>query len=1087
MQSEPTSTPKKPSNPEKNQSARQHSQHGLDEYALTSSLSPSGEDLGDLGDLGDRTRSARGAQAVHTVAVASGDVQICLQTLPNEVLTQILSHLPPQSLSDVSLVSRSFHGLVTTPHAWRIGFSRFFKGSRALPVSEKGKAVSDDDLDDLRSERRFFARLTPLASWRSEYIIRIRLLHSIARGKPAEIQGQGGHTSSRVSSSHNASAQVTYTSNLTATVSHLHATFGSGINKMLSRFIHGADELGSASISDPVTKRVDNWGSADAQGFSNFTEQFPGDAQYGLDAGNVIGVPNSMDVSHPYGMVYAEGYPGGIVYFRSVAEKRGRNLALLLDVSLPELGIPQLSGPETICSTWIAKSSNVPDVSGGLVGMLTGSSHGIVSSYSIGTNSLGERRLERGELTARWVLSPGVPITAIKIDDCSSLKRRTDRRIWAVVLNALGEVFYLTDFPERPIINRAMRLDERRLETLAWETGRTVCWTNLEPTRRTARPDPYHEVDVDGSYSPRSSWNGMNLSKAQIIAETREIETFIRQKPEHFRRICQNWDMRQRLEIDFASSDENGAGEIIIVIGCGLDEGRSVTIKNFTRCKTFESQDKLANVRIPEPPTESKDPIGTSSPVEHILNTNHPIWSFNDIRPLRRSSTNDTQNSEANTIEGWRTSVMQIGGPKSVQIATTALDTSTFALLTASEDPLLSMTGSSTASSPNSSPIERTRVMNSADIPGQRGRLMAAGTKTGIIIVWNVRTATLRNCNLDCIINPIRVIHTDSPEICSLALSALYLVHGGSDGLVQAWDPLASTTEPIRTLNSRFSSRARSRLTQSAASARGVGNNLLAAGAICLDPDPTILRGMVSLGTNLRYWSYSSSAAEQYKGNKRRRRRCERGSNQGGDRFTGTRRGAIKELIANEKLELERERRKQLREQERLAGRFGLDLLGPEANDEELMAYATLLSKEAAATDTQRRESASSAGDNEWSGEAVIEPVDSDIPSTHDDDADMAEAIRRSLEQVQYDPKVIDFGADPASSSIADNAYPIRYTKSKRKSSSASSPKKRGTGGEDPAAGGPVAACDLAFALRLSLEKEEESAAEGKGKGKGKG
>lgn len=973
--------------------------------------------------------------------------------------------------------------MVTTPHAWRIGFARFFKGPRALPVSDKDKTVSDDGLNVLGSERRFFARLTPLASWRSEYIIRIRLLHSLARGKPAEIEVQDGHGSSRANSSHNVNAQVTYTSNLTTTVNHLHATFGSGINKILPRFIHGAGETGSVGLSDPKDKRVDNWSFADAQEFSSFTEQFPGDAQYGLDAGNVVGVPNSMDVSYPYGMVYAEGYPGGTVYFRSVEEKRGRNLAPLLDVSLPELGIPQLNGLETICSVCIAKASNIPDVSGGLVGILTGSSHGIVSSYSLGTNSLRERRLERGELTARWVLSPGVPIIAITIDDCYSLKRRVDRRIWAVALNALGEVFHLTDCPERPIINRAIRLDERRLEHLAWETGRTVCWTHLEPTRRTARPDPYHEFNVDGSYSPRSSWNGMNLSKAQIIAETREIETFLGHKPGYFRQICENWDMRRRLEVDFASSDENAAGEGVIVIGCGLDDGQSVTIKKFTRCKIFEALDEFANGRVSQHLVEPKDLVADLPPIDHrSSSTDHATWSFKDINPRRRSSTNDSQLSEADAIEEWRTSMLQLDGPKSVQIATTALDLSTFALLTPSEDPLLSMTGSSSASSPNSSPMEQTDFVNSADIPGQRGRLMAVGTKTGTIIIWNVRAATPRNINLDGIIKPIRIIHTVSPEICCLALSALYLVHGGTDGSVQAWDPLASTTEPIRTLNSRASSRARSRLIQSQASARGVGNNLFAAGAVCLDPDPTVLRGMVSLGTHLRYWSYSSSAADQYKGNKRRRRRSERSSNQGSDRFTGTRRGALKELIANEKLELERDRKNRRKEQERLAGRFGLNLLGPEADDDELLAYATLLSKEAAAKDAQRRKSGSSSGDNESGGETATTQADSAVRSIHDNDADMAEAIRRSLEEIQHTPKVIDFGASPATITIADHAYPIRYTKSKRKSPSLSPSQKRDGRGEGSGPCGAAATDDLDIALRLSLEEGRESATQRKGR-----
>lgn len=980
-----------------------------------------------------------------------------------------------------------FHTLVTTPHAWRIGFSRFFKGSRALPVSHKDKVDSDDGLDTLRSERRFFARLTPLASWRSEYIIRIRLLHSLARGKPAEIEMQDGHGPSRVSGGHNANAQVTYNSNLITTVNHLHATFGSGLNNKLSRFIHGADETGSASLSDPRDKRVNNWGFADVQGFSNFTEQFPGDAHYGLDAGNIVGVPNSMDVSQQYGMIYAEGYPGGIVYFRAVEEKRGRNLALLLDVSLPELGIPQLNGLETICSVWIAKASNVPDISGGLVGILTGSSHGIVSSYSLGTSSLRERRLERGELTVRWVLSPGVPIIAITIDDCYSLKRHADNRVWAVVLNALGEVFHLTDFPVRPAISRAIRLDERRLECLAWETGRTVCWANLEPTRRTARPDPYHELNVDGSYSPRTSWNGMNLSKAQIIAETREIEMFTRQKPEYFRQICENWDMRQRLEVDFASSDENGAGEGVIVIGCGLDEGQSVTIRKFTRCKIFDGQDdELANVRGSQCLTEPNDPVPVLPPVDHLSsNTDQPTWSFKGLKLRRYSSTKDVQFSETNVTEEWRTAVLQLSGLKSVQIATSALDLSTFALLTASEDPLLSMTGSSAASSPYSSPMEQTHLVNSADIPGQRGRLMAVGTKTGTIIIWNIRATTPRNGGLDGIINPIRLIYTDSPEICSLALSALYLVHGGTDGLVQAWDPLASTMEPIRTLNSRASSRTRSRLMQSEASARGAGISLFAAGAVCLDPDPTVLRGMVSLGTHLRYWSYSTSAADQFKGNKRRRRRSERSSNHGGDRFIGTRRGALKALITDEKFELERDRKNRRKEQQRLAGRFGLDLLGPEANDDELLAYATLLSNEAAVKDAQRRESeSSSSGDNESSGEIVSKQADSAPPPIHDNDADMAEAIRQSLEEVQYTPNVIDFGAPPAASTAADHAYPIRYAKSKRKSPSASPPQKRGSRRAGPGPDITAAADDLELALRLSLEEGEEGATNGRGKAK---
>src|SRR5690606_9054473 len=106
------------------------------------------------------------------------------------------------------------------------------------------------------------------------------------------------------------------------------------------------------------------------------------------------------------------------------------------------------------------------------------------------------------------------------------------------------------------------------------------------------------------------------------------------------------------------------------------------------------------------------------------------------------------------------------------------------------------------------------RPSSASDIPGQRARFMAVGTATGVVYIFDIRAAASRNPELINSIPPIRVIYTDSPQISSLALTSLYVVHGGNDGLVQAWDPLASSTQPIRTLNSRFSSRARRRLIQ---------------------------------------------------------------------------------------------------------------------------------------------------------------------------------------------------------------------------------------------------------------------------------
>ena len=877
--------------------------------------------------------------------------------------------------------------------------------------------------DTLRTETRAFTRLTALASWRSEYVLRTRLLRSLARGKPAEIQSSSGPTSSRSASVQVGSAQITYNSNLITPVSHLHAVFGAGLNKKHPLFIHGTDETGSASLSDPRLGKVEQWGFSDSQGFSQFVDRYPGDALYGLGAADVVGIPNSMDVSQVHGMVYGEGWPGGLAYYRSTEERRGRPLAPPVDALSIYAGAPSLPEHHTICTVWIAKKDGIAKISDGLIGLLVGTSSGVISAYSSGSNSLHERRLERGELTARWVLSPGVPIIAIVIDEDYNIERQAQLRTWAVALNALGEVFYLSQVPSRPeVLTRAMRLSDQQWEVLAWKTGRSVFWDLVEPTRRTARINPFDDADVDGSYSPRTSSNSMGLSDEQIAAESREIQAFAERKPKHLQKACEGWDMQRRLLVDFAASDIDAAGEAIVVVECGLEGGKAATVKRYTRCKTRESSKDVP--KSPLLPHQHNVVSYANNPSIFggitANDTGSPAWSFDAVSRTRQNSNAGSDTSaSSNVVEEWLTSVLSLAGLKSSQITATAIDTSTFAVLTIFEDPILGMAGSSAATSPTMSPLSQTPITGSIpDVPGQRARLMAVGTKTGTVMVWNIRAPLPSNSSLNNVIDPIRIIYTDSPQISCLALSALYLVHGGNDGLVQAWDPLASITEPIRTLNSRFSSRARRRLIQAEASPQGVGINLFAAGALYLDPDPSSLRGMVSLGTHLRYWSYSSSAADQYKSNKRRLRRSERGSNQHSDRFSGTGRGALKEYIANEKHELEMEKKSRRKEQERLAGRFGVDLLGPGATEDEILAYATLLSEEAAASDELRRRSASPSESSETIvEEGSLPPAEGSTEAKEDDvDADIKEAIRLSL---QESTTASEAESSQASSSIA--------------------------------------------------------------------
>lgn len=380
-----------------------------------------------------------------------------------------------------------------------------------------------------------------------------------------------------------------------------------------------------------------------------------------------------------------------------------------------------------------------------------------------------------------------------------------------------------------------------------------------------------------------------------------------------------------------------------------------------------------------------------------------------------------------------------------------------------------------------------------ADIPGQRARFLAAGTKNGVVLVWDVRASVSRSSEYSNNIEPLRIIYTDSPEISSLALTSLYLVAGGNDGLVQAWDPLASTMSPITTLHSRHASRARRRLVQAQASAQGVGINMFAAGAVCLDPDPTVLRGAVSLGNQLRWWSFSSSAADQYKSSKRRLRRTERGTNQANDRFAGTGRVNFKGYIENEKFELEREKIQRQKQAERKAARYGTELL---EDEDEALAYALLLSQEnAEAEEKKRRESEFIELSRQDTIKPSVQSSSNNGTSTSEEDLDpeIAEAIRLSLaEGNESDP----FWSDSTDPSPFD--IPIKYAKGKKSASNSpwGTPAKHGKGAGGSGVGNELS--DLEFAMQLSLAEEQSrkemeedqfpalSPRPGGGKGKGK-
>lgn len=985
-----------------------------------------------------------------------------------EILTHVLSHLHPDSHGAVALVSKRFYALITEPHAWRMAFLRYFPGQEA-PGSTPRRAIEQskngEDPDSVRTEFRYFTRLTSMASWRSEYLVRTRLLRSVARGKPGAGGANGSPRSSH--STKKCSAVLTYNSKLPWVVSNVHAVFDNA--KQGSKAIVGTTDLCVSTISDPSTGKVEKWGLDDPFAFAQLDEMFPNLEPFGLGSGPTA-VYNVMDVSQPYGMVGGEGFPGGRPYYRATNELRGRYLgesdSSIINMSPEVPKIPELM--ESICSVWIAKSTVVPSMTQNMVGMMTGSSLGVVTTYSLGHDTSGPR-YKAGEMTTRWVLSPGVPIISLKVDESYNFKRRTLCRVWASAVNALGEIFVLTATPDPPAeaVRKALGANKA-----AWLAGRSVYWELVESSRRRARPDDMDKNAVRGGYSPRSPSDSMTLSKEQIMAEAREIEKFLRYEPAHFRKVCEGWDMRRRVEVDFAE-------EIILVIRCMQEENQPAEILRYSRSLVSRTATLKAEISRPSSSLTLPSIFGSGSQTPVTGNSSSPAAPDLDKSGAWFTSTEPSGE--------WRTSNLSLKKLGKADITATAIDSSLHALLAPFEDPL---SGDNQALRNGTGTPSSKQVIG--DIPGRRARLLGIGTDHGKIIVWNVRDPSLN------LVDPVFTVQTESPDVTSLAMSALYVVHGGSDGLVQAWDPLVSTSEPIRTLNSRSSGRAPRNILNANPALRHADYS--ACSAIYLDPNATSLRGILCFGTFVRYWSYSS--APQTLGRKRRTRHSDIHG-----RLASRRQGhAVLGYIAAEEAELRREQDHRVREDARLRSRFGVGL--GDLTEEESIRYAQMISEEAFMFDEQRRTSASDTGsaadvgetnstsgsldtvtpDASLSGRSPFAGASPAVPGNTADDDDFEQQVQRAL-RLSLMEGVSETGQSPRANSSTDVEFHVRYKAQKNKrptppSHSSSQahvpvPENGEVSGQSwrelslPQIDGDIDE-DLALALRLSLEEEEQ-------------
>jgi len=305
-------------------------------------------------------------------------------------------------------------------------------------------------------------------------------------------------------------------------------------------------------------------------------------------------------------------------------------------------------------------------------------------------------------------------------------------------------------------------------------------------------------------------------------------------------------------------------------------------------------------------------------------------------------------------------------------------------------------------------------------LPGGNGRLFAVGTNTGSIFVFNIRSTTQH----EPVELPIRSIHTESPQISTLAVSSLIVVHGGDDGLVQAWDPLGSAAAPVRTIHSKFSARARRRIEQNAGAA--VSDNQFAARSLVLDPDPTNLRGVVALGTFIRYWSFSG-----YTGSNLNKKRKKIGAGRRGNATPSRVKIQLKADIHSDEIALRKEQERQRKEAEELEKRYGIGSGRTALSEEEMLAYARMISQESYEMESSSRSEVASSLSGRSADAATPDGLGRINRAAVDPgDVDLERALRLSLQDVEVN-EMCDQGDDiweHASELLAMEAGPSRYT-----------------------------------------------------------
>ncbi|KAF3940091.1 hypothetical protein ABW19_dt0203281 [Dactylella cylindrospora] len=808
-----------------------------------------------------------------------------------------IAYLDPPSLLSLTLTNHYFHKLISSPHTWRLLFLQWFPDSKGqfTPLTPPPDAAQVKlHPEDIETNH-----------WRTEAILRSRLLRNLNKARP-ELREAGNRSSGSVyvepqfKSTHlktiPKSVIMSMMHLIQPPITHLFGIFDDDPLKPNTKVNHSAPDFhpspsfrtcnlnnGQASVWSPGNGQLVTEGEGGTMVFTRYEK-----SQYTLatsfDVMEIVDIHQNGAGFAVIGRRWGENRINCLAGFRLGTGERmefilshEQNQSLVgigtrvwvADLAgygaVPGVGLEEISpeeiqketdkdaeGDEEDIDTYIKrilstgsaaernkvqdevlkkkyKSVRVPNASGVFseygVGLVYITSEGDVHVFQVDTSPLApefdiHRTLETNRM-AKWRVSPRCALINLKVDDDYTPEKKALGRPWCVVQNIVGEIWTFSGDPNPPPEFQESGLTEEEEEE-----------ADLERADNEIENGPIgDELSLMDHTEREETWQRIRQELADKYKAERDAARDA-EKKKIAQHVQGHWTMIEGTRVERPIS---GFYLDDLYRDTGLIVGDNENLQPLKLPWIMEVDFGGYNVvTFTTTSTEERRVQG----FRYRLNT-----EFADKKPEIPEPEILGSQAFAGSPDDWTKTRLRI--PKSGEeifdqgknpqnITTIAMDQSWLAR--------------STPAAPNDNTV------------GGNGRLFAVGTNHGRVLVFNIRgNPTKRSSD---ILTPMRVCKIPgSPKVTCLAVTSLSLIVGANNGAISVFDPLGSSTEPIRKIVHAMSIDAKKDYFQrtsqygwSRTEQENTWQEETSAYQLCVDPNARNWRGAAILGCNILYW-----------------------------------------------------------------------------------------------------------------------------------------------------------------------------------------------------------------------------------------